>query len=72
MSLSFVLMTFYTIVLQTDRKTQKPKIWMYRDKASGRSKGECTVTFDDAFTAKAAIDWFDGKEFMSRQIKVNN
>ena len=47
-----------------DRKTQKPKIWMYRDKMSGRSKGECTVTFEDPFTAKSAIQWFDGKDFM--------
>lgn len=25
-------------------------------------KGEATVTFDDPDTAKAAIDWFDGKK----------
>lgn len=33
-------------------------------------KGECTVTFDDPFTAKSAIQWFDGKEFMGRVVKV--
>ena len=53
-----------------DKKTQRPKIWMYKDKASGRMKGECTVTYDDPYTAKSAIDWFDGKTFMGRQIKV--
>jgi RNA-binding protein FUS len=58
-------------IQQTDRKTQRPKIWMYRDKASGRSKGECTVTYDDTHTAKSAIDWFHNKEFMGRPIKVS-
>lgn len=47
--------------LQNDRKTGKPKIWIYMDKQSGRSKGEATVTFEDAHTAAAAIEWFDGK-----------
>lgn len=53
-----------------DKRTQRPKIWMYKDKATGRMKGECTVTFDDPFTAKSAIQWFDGKEFMGRVVKV--
>ena len=53
-----------------DKRTQRPKIWMYKDKGSGRMKGECTVTFDDPFTAKSAIQWFDGKEFMGRIVKV--
>lgn len=43
---------------------------MYKDKATGRMKGECTVTFDDPFTAKSAIQWFDGKEFMGRVVKA--
>lgn len=54
-----------------DRKTQRPKIWMYKDKATGRMKGECTVTFDDPYTAKSAIQWFDGKAFMGSNIKVS-
>lgn len=53
-----------------DKKTQRPKIWMYKDKATGRMKGECTVTFDDPFTAKSAIQWFDGKPFLGRNVKV--
>lgn len=43
-----------------DKKTNKPKIWMYNDKATGRPKGEATVTYDDANAAKSAISWFDG------------
>lgn len=33
---------------------------LYSDKATGRPKGEATVSFDDPPSAKAAIDWFDG------------
>lgn len=35
---------------------------IYSDKATGRPKGEATVSFDDPPSAKAAIDWFDGKD----------
>lgn len=55
-----------------DKRTQRPKIWMYKDKATGRMKGECTVTFDDPYTAKSAISWFDGKLFMGRTVKVGD
>lgn len=34
------------------------------------SKGEATVTYDDANAAQSAISWFDGKEFAGVQIKV--
>lgn len=34
---------------------------LYTDKATGRLKGEATVSFDDPPSAKAAIDWFDGQ-----------
>jgi len=33
---------------------------MYNDKASGRPKGEATVTYDDAHSANSAISWFNG------------
>nr|CAD7203510.1 unnamed protein product [Timema douglasi] len=48
-------------VIKTDRRTMKPKIWMYKDKLSGKPKGEATVTYDDSNAAKSAIDWFDGQ-----------
>jgi len=53
--LLIVLLTF-----QTDRRTGKPKIWVYKDKITGKPKGEATVTYDDANAARSAIDWFDG------------
>nr|CAD7261661.1 unnamed protein product [Timema shepardi] len=57
-------------VIKTDRRTMKPKIWMYKDKLSGKPKGEATVTYDDSNAAKSAIDWFDGKDFKGSVIKV--
>jgi hypothetical protein len=34
---------------------------MYKDKITGKPKGEATVTYDDANAARSAIDWFDGE-----------
>lgn len=53
-----------------DKRTQKQKIWLYKDKTTGESKGEATVTYDDADAAQSAINWFDGKEFRGSVIKV--
>ena len=56
--------------LQKDKRTQKPKIWIYKDKATGCGKGEATITYDDSHTATSAIDWFDGKDFNGSVVKV--
>ena len=56
--------------LQKDKRTNKPKIWIYRDKESGKGKGECTITYDDPAAASGAIQWFDGKDFNGNVIKV--
>lgn len=34
------------------------------------NQGECTITYDDPPTATAAIQWFNGKDFMGQNIKV--
>lgn len=57
-------------VIKTDRRTGKPKVWIYKDKISGRPKGEATITYDDAESAKAAINWFNEKDFNGKTIKV--
>lgn len=53
-----------------DKRTQKRKIWLYKDKTTGESKGEATVTYDDADAAQSAITWFDGKDFRGSTVKV--
>ncbi|PWA20468.1 hypothetical protein CCH79_00003707, partial [Gambusia affinis] len=49
-------------IIKVNKKTGQPMINIYSDKATGRPKGEATVSFDDPPSAKAAIDWFDGKD----------
>jgi len=49
-----------------NKKTGLLMINIYSDKATGQPKGECTVSFDDPPSAKAAIDWFDGESCGSR------
>ncbi|KAM5181188.1 LOW QUALITY PROTEIN: TATA-binding protein-associated factor 2N [Mantella aurantiaca] len=58
-------------IIKTNKKTGKPMINLYTDKDTGKSKGEATVSFDDPPSAKAAISWFDGKDFMGNNIKVS-
>ncbi|KMS94175.1 hypothetical protein BVRB_024050, partial [Beta vulgaris subsp. vulgaris] len=56
--------------IKTDKKTGEPKIYVYSDKATNVPKGDGTVTFDDPNAATAAVDWFNGTEFMGGQITV--
>uniref|UniRef100_A0A674K8N8 TATA-box binding protein associated factor 15 n=1 Tax=Terrapene triunguis TaxID=2587831 RepID=A0A674K8N8_9SAUR len=58
-------------IIKTNKKTGKLMINLYTDKDTGKPKGEATVSFDDPPSAKAAIDWFDGKEFHGSVIKVS-
>jgi len=48
--------------MQKDKKTREPCIYLYMDKMTGVPKGECTVTYDDPPSAKAAISWFNSKD----------
>lgn len=58
-------------VIKKDKRTGKPKIWIYRNKETGAGKGEATITYDDSSAASSAIGWFDGKEFSGNVIKVS-
>lgn len=58
-------------IIKKDKRTMKPKIWIYKDKESGRPKGEATVTYEDANAAQSAIGWFDNKDFNGSMIKVS-
>lgn len=48
----------------------KHKVWLYKDKQTGESKGEATVTYDDSNAAQSAISWFNGKDFRGTVINV--
>lgn len=56
---------------QKDKRTMKPKIWLYKNKETGLSKGEATVTYDDANAAQSAISWFDKNDFNGVNIRVS-
>lgn len=58
-------------IIKKDKRTMKPKIWIYKDKQSGLPKGEATVTYEDANAAQSAIGWFDNKDFNGSMIKVS-
>lgn len=57
--------------MQKDKRTSKPKIWLYKDKETGQSKGEATVTYDDSNAAASAIQWFNNKTFNGAVIRVS-
>ena len=50
-------------IIKNDKKTNAPKIWIYKDRNTGEGKGEATVTYDDEAAATAAIEWFNSKYF---------
>lgn len=54
-------------IIKIDKKTRKPKIWLYRDKVTGELKGDGTVTYDDPFSAASAVQWFGNKEWKGAQ-----
>ena len=56
--------------MQKDKRSGRPKIWIYRDKATNTPKGDATVTYEDPFAAAAAVEWFNNKEFHGNVISV--
>lgn len=56
--------------IKTDKRSGEPKIYVYNDKSTNAPKGDGTVTFEDPNAASAAVDWFNGTEFMGSQITV--
>ncbi|CAL1287249.1 unnamed protein product [Larinioides sclopetarius] len=57
-------------VIKMDKRTGKQRIWIYKDKVTGKGKGEATITYDDPPTASSAINWFGGKDFQGKKINV--
>lgn len=57
---------FKQIRIKTNRKMGQSMINLYTDQENGKQKGEAPVSFAHPPSAKAAIDWFDGKEFSGK------
>ncbi|XP_038906136.1 transcription initiation factor TFIID subunit 15 [Benincasa hispida] len=58
-------------VLKKDKRTGRPKIWLYRDKSTNEPKGDATVTYEDPHAAFAAVEWFNNKDFHGSIIEVH-
>ncbi|GAA0183547.1 RNA splicing factor [Lithospermum erythrorhizon] len=57
-------------LLKKDKRTGRPKIWLYHDKVTGEPKGDATVTYEDPHAALAAVEWFNNKDFHGSIIGV--
>lgn len=57
-------------LLKKDKRTGRPKIWLYRDKVTNEPKGDATVTYEDPHAALAAVEWFNDKDFHGNTIGV--
>lgn len=53
-----------------DRFNKKPKVWLYRDKATGLPKGDATFTYEDPPSAPAAVKWFNASDFKGNKLTV--
>ncbi|XP_052859225.1 uncharacterized protein LOC128266621 [Drosophila gunungcola] len=57
-------------LIKMDEASQKPKIFVYKNKQTGRSKGEATITYVSPFSAQAAISCLSGAKFMGQVLTV--
>jgi len=58
-------------LLKKDKRTNLPKIWIYRDKVTNQPKGDATVTYEDPHAAGAAVEWFNNTDFHGNVISVS-
>ncbi|XP_043831788.1 RNA-binding protein EWS-like isoform X3 [Dromiciops gliroides] len=58
-------------VVKMNKRTGQPMINIYLDKETGKPKGDATASYDDPPTAKAAVEWFGGKDFQGSKLKVS-
>ncbi|KAL2610254.1 hypothetical protein R1flu_028827 [Riccia fluitans] len=58
-------------LLKKDKRSGRPKIWIYRDKVTNEPKGDATVTYEDPHAASAAVEWFNNTDFHGARISVS-
>lgn len=51
----------YSSFPQINRRLGQPAINIYTDKDSGKPKGDATLSYEEPFCAKAAVEHFDGR-----------
>ncbi|KAH8307635.1 hypothetical protein KR044_006411 [Drosophila immigrans] len=56
--------------IKMDELTLKPKIFVYKNKLTGRSKGEATITYTSPYATQAAIHYLDGAKFLGQVLSV--
>ncbi|KAM8703731.1 hypothetical protein ACLKA7_008373 [Drosophila subpalustris] len=56
--------------IKMDELTLKPKIFVYKNKLTGRSKGEATITYTSPYAAQTAIYYLDGAKFLGQVLSV--
>ncbi|XP_016980289.2 RNA-binding protein EWS [Drosophila rhopaloa] len=57
-------------LIKMDEASNRPKIFVYKNKLTGRSKGEATITYVSPFSAQAAISCLSGAKFMNQTLTV--
>ncbi|XP_074273580.1 transcription initiation factor TFIID subunit 15 [Silene latifolia] len=57
-------------LIKKEKRTGRPKIWLYRDKVTQEPKGDATITYEDPHAAVAAVEWFNNKDFHGNVIGV--
>ncbi|XP_056100011.1 EWS RNA-binding protein 1b isoform X2 [Rhinichthys klamathensis goyatoka] len=57
--------------IRINRRLNQPAINIYTDKDSGKPKGDATLSYEEPAIAKAAVEYFDGKEYQGRRLKVS-
>ena len=57
---TWAILMHMDISLQMNRRLGQPAINIYTDKDSGKPKGDATLSYEEPFCAKAAVEHFDG------------
>ena len=56
--------------IKNDKLTKKDRIWLYKDKETGRPTGECTITYRNTETQQKALHTYNGEYFQGCKIDV--